>query len=57
MVINSSVMSGLVESIKQHTHLKMVHTMPKSFDSSLDYYMKEYKRMNYRVFTGERSVI
>ena len=34
---------------------RLVHTMPKSLVQDVDYYMKEYKLMNYRffVFGGE----
>ena len=49
-------MSGLFEAIKNIRILKMVDTMPKSLVHPLDYNMKEYKLMNYRVFVGETTV-
>ena len=52
-----SVMSGLFEAIKNIHILKMVDTMPKCLVHHLDYYMKEYKLVNYRVFAGETTVI
>ena len=55
MVNKSSVMPGVFEAINNIRILKMADSMSKSLVHNLDYYMKEYKLMSYRICTGETS--